>query len=233
MRIAIPDRKREAVEKDTLRAAPLVFAIGLFAAFVAGVASADSIGGPGSLCESCQGALYTLTYSGAPLVDADPLNETYRITLTIDTSTLDLPGAVAIDAAAIKVSSAVSGASLFDATGDAASWNIVPGGVDGGGCSGSGGGFSCADWIAAGVGTPVGGTIEFIFDHTMSNGALFTGLNQASIKVRYVDTAGDKIGDLVSEAITLQPSVPEPTGALVFAVGVAIVGSSLRRNSAA
>ena len=88
-----------------------------------------SIGGPGSSCVTCQGASYALSYSGSALPDADPLHETFRITLTIDTSTLSLPGAVAVDAAAIKVSSSVFASVIADAPGGATSWNLVPGGI--------------------------------------------------------------------------------------------------------
>ncbi len=188
-----------------------------------------SIGGPGSSCVTCQGASYALSYSGTALPDVDPLHETFRITLTIDTSTLALPGAVAVDAAAIKVSASVFTSAIFDAPGGAASWNLVLGGIAAGGCSGSGSGFDCADWIAAGVGTAVGGTLSFVFDQTLGNGALFAGLEGSSIKVRYVNADGRKIGDLVSESVSSSPPIPEPTAALVFAAGLAVVSSSARR----
>ena len=188
-----------------------------------------SIGGPGSSCLTCQGASYALSYSGSALPDADLLHETFRITLTIDTSTLALPGAVAVDAAAIKVSSSVFGSAIIDAPDGAGSWNLVPGGISAGGCSGSGSGFDCADWIAAGVGTAVGGTLSFVFDQTVGNGALFAGLEKSSIKVRYVDAEGRKIGALVSESLSSSAPIPEPTAALVFAAGLAVVGSRSRR----
>lgn len=74
-------------------------------------ASADPIGPD---CGTCQGSIYTLTYDGTALADADPLKETFRITLTIDTTGYSGGGGF-IDAAAIKVSSSSVSASLFDA----------------------------------------------------------------------------------------------------------------------
>jgi hypothetical protein len=226
---ALPlDRVRAA---SRLPATFLTLALAMAISWIAVPAQAISIsiGGPGSSCVTCQGASYALSYSGIALPDADPLHETFRITLTIDTSTLALPGAVAVDAAAIKVSSSVFSSAIFDAPGGAASWNLVPGGIGAGGCSGSGSGFDCADWTAAGVGTAVGGTLSFVFDQTLNNGALFAGLEGSSIKVRYVNADGNKIGALVSESLSSSPPVPEPTAALVFAVGVAVIGSRARR----
>jgi hypothetical protein len=42
----------------------------------------------------------------------------------------------------------------------------------------------------------------------------------ASIKARYVNVDGAKVGDLVSENITLQP-IPEPGTALLLVFGLA------------
>src|SRR5512136_2477394 len=80
-------------------------------------------------CGSCQGGIYELTYSGSPLPDADLLHETFQILLTIDTSGLDIAGAVALDAAAIKVSSSVVASELVDAPGGIGKWHLVPGGI--------------------------------------------------------------------------------------------------------
>lgn len=217
---------------DTRRIAVtyLAVAMGMAISWIAAPAQAVSIsiGGPGSSCVTCQGASYVLSYSGSALPDADPLHETFRITLTIDTSTLSLPGAVAVDAAAIKVSSSVFASVIADAPGGPTNWNVVTGGISAGGCSGSGSGFDCADWIAAGPGTPVGGTLSFEFDQTVNNGAFFAGLEGSSIKVRYVDANGTKVGALVSESLS-SPPIPEPTAALVFAAGLAVIGSRTRR----
>lgn len=187
-----------------------VFVLGIIVR--SGPAYADPIGGLNSNCGSCQGSIYTLSYDGTALPDADPLHETFRITLTIDTNGYTGGGGF-IDAAAIKVSSSVFNSSLFDAPGGTGNWNLVPGGIDAGGCSGTGGGFDCADWVAVGAGIPIGfngGILSWTFNQTINNGILFTDPLTSSIKARYVNSNGRKVGALVSENITLQ-QVPEPS----------------------
>ena len=177
-------------------------------------AAADPIGPD---CPTCNGGIYTLSYDGTALADTDAAHETFRITLNIDTSGVGgvggvVPTATAIDAVAIKVASSIFDATLFSAPDGTASWALVPGGISAIGCDGSGSGFECADWIASGPGTAIGGTLDWIFDVTMDNGALFTLADEASIKARYVDSSGAKVGDLVSEAITLQNSSSSTSG---------------------
>jgi hypothetical protein len=123
---------------------------GAFAAilglFLSNAAMADPIG---PTCGTCQGATYWVQYSGAALPDSDPMHETFRIFLTIDTSTLNIPGVFGIGAAAVKVSAQSTGATLFQAPGGTGNWAIVNGGINAGGCSGSGSGFECASWTGA------------------------------------------------------------------------------------
>jgi len=175
----------------------------------------------GPSCPTCQGSIYTLSYSGFALPDFDPLHETFGITLTIDTSGY-WGGGVAIDAVAIKVSPSVFSSSLVTAPGGVGNWVLVPGGLNAGGCSGNGGGFDCADWIALGPGASVGGILAWTFDQTINNNTLITSPLGDSIKARYVNANGNKIGALVSEAITLQ--TPEPSTLLLLGSGLAGLG---------
>jgi hypothetical protein len=205
----------------------IIFAV-LSVLLYVGVSYADPIGGTYPCAGgSCDGAMYTLSYSGSALSDADPLHETYRITLDIDTNTYT-GGGTYLDNVAIKVSSSVVSFSLFSAPGGVANWELHDGGINAGGCSDSGSGFVCVNGLAnSGIGYAIttgnglGTDYSFVFDITVGNGALFTGLNEASIKARYVDANDRKKGALLSEGITLQPpQVPEPTTILLLGLGL-------------
>jgi hypothetical protein len=193
-------------------------------ALVGGSASADPIGPD---CSTCQGSIYTLDYGGAPIsTTAD--TGTFRITLTIDTSGYN-GGGTKLNAVAVKVSSMLVGMSLYDAPGGAGAWTTWMGGLNANGCSGSGTGFDCAYAGNTDVAVP-NGTYAWVFDLEMDTGALFTTPFSSSIKARYIDNAGVKVGDLVSEYITLQV-IPEPASAALLGDGVLAIAIARRRRS--
>jgi hypothetical protein len=207
-------------------------------ALSAGSARADSIG---PNCGSCQGSIYTLTNLGlvTDLVTGDGLSDTWRIVLTIDTTGYTGKG-VRIDEVALKVSSGIDGARLVSAPGGTSNWSMVLGGLNANGCSGSGAGFDCATFTGSTGGAVVPGTtLSWVFDLDI-NGALFVGAGQSSIKARYVNAAGNKVGALVSEAITLgapppppPPQVPESSSLLLLSSALPAIGYMAHRRKRA
>ena len=136
-----------------------------------------------------------------------------------------------IDEVAVKIASAVDKTSLVNAPGDLSYWRLLTGGLNADGCSGTGSGFECSDWK---VGSPGGATLadSDLFTWTFDidiNGPLFnfTSNNtdlQPSIKARYVDDSGKKVGALVSE------KVPEPATLGLLAVGMSVAAIRRRRE---
>jgi len=195
-----------------------------YLAIASGVAAADPIG---PSCGTCQGSIYTLEYDGSP-ISTTVSTETFRITLSIDTSGYNAGGSY-LDIASIKVSSSLTAATLFDAPGGAGSWTTWLGGVNANGCSGSGGGFDCAAAWFIGLPVPDATLYQWTWDVEIPTGTLFTDPLEATIKARYVDADHVKIGALVSENITLQV-IPEPASALLVAGGLLALAIARRRN---
>ena len=181
----------------------------------------------GPACATCQGSIYEISSTGVPLPDIDPLHETFRITYTIDTTGYN-GGGTKLNAVALKVSSMLVGMSLIDAPDGVAGWTTWMGGLNANGCSGSGSGLDCAYAGLYAVTAP-NGTYSWVFDLTMNNGALFTALNSSSIKARYTDANGVKVGALVSENLTLT-IVPEPSTGLLVGLGGSILAARRSRR---
>ena len=192
-------------------------------AFVLGAASSAGATPIGPSCGSCQGSIYDLTYSGSP-ISTTATTETFRISYTIDAGGYTGAGSF-LDTVALKVSSSFVNATLVSAPGGVANWVEMFGGLNNAGCSGSGSGYDCVR-VAALVNAPIvpGGTYEWVFEIEVAAGTLFASPGESSVKARYVNSAGGKVGALVSEGVTL--SVPEP-GAISLASAALL---SLRRR---
>lgn len=196
---------------------------------VLGAASSANATPIGPSCGTCQGSIYDLTYSGSPIATT-ATTETFRITYTIDTTGYDGGGSF-IDAVALKVASFFVDASLVSAPNGVAAWTEMRGGLNNAGCSGSGSGFDCV-MVTASVDLPLvpNGTYTWVFDVEVPTGTLFVGLDEASVKARYITLEGGvrrKAGALVSENITL--SIPEP-GFAILAALAALLGARRSRD---
>jgi len=182
-----------------------------------GTAAADPIGPD---CDTCQGSIYELLYNPVP-IGQDGDSTQYGIVLRIDTAGYTGDGAN-IDDVSFKISPKLDGLLLTDAPGGAGDWSTLLGGISAGGCQGNvNDGFGCTTSDDDSNATlPFAGIYQWLFIADVPTGTLFTDPFEASIKARYVDADGEKIGDLVSEPITLQV-VPEPGTALLLAFGLA------------
>jgi hypothetical protein len=158
------------------------------------LAYSDPIGPTG--CQSCNGGIFSLTYSGTPISN-DGTNSVYRVTFMLDGRPAGfLSTIISVDSLAVKISASAISMSVVSAPGGAVAWNpTTAGGLNAGGCNGSGSGFNCAD-KAGGV-VIQDQLLYFVFDITVANNVPLL-LTESSIKARFLDSAGNKVGELLS-----------------------------------
>jgi hypothetical protein len=208
-----------------------------------GISLADPIGPD---CTTCQGSIYLLEYDPAnTTVDPGTGDNIYDVFLTIDTSGYTGGGAF-LDTVAIKISNSVdfTTSSLVAAPGGVGAWTLHNGGLSANGCDDAGAGFLCAtDGQTAPV--PNATKYQWEFHYETADALLLAG--DSTVKARYVDANGTKVGDLVSEDITLQTctagqdcggggggggSVPEPGSIFLLGSGLLLASVKLRKKLA-
>lgn len=212
----------------------IVLAAAVFAltAGALGTANADPI----SCGTPCFGMTFTLTYT-----EITPTQ--FSIDYTLNTTGSTLPATDWVQAVSFKPASSILATSAFVSTSAPGIWSGQLGGLNSGGCDGSGSGYICAsDGTSALLD---GSTYDWIFTINVANASdwLLTA-GAASIKANFNGPGQCANGCLVSQDITLQQSssgsssgssgtISEPNSSVLSLMGVGILLAAMwmRRRS--
>jgi hypothetical protein len=189
-------------------------------AFLAAAANADTISYPSGSCDSmgCEGSGLELT------VEAGSAADTWDVSLTIDTTnyTGSLPGISQVGFGAIEGWSSVS-------------FVADPGGLWGTPVASSLNNVPCASSqnnqhkvCVAGYVDVVTTPGDYTWDFLVTGGTMMD-TDSWHIGAQYQNAEGTSNGHIIS---TMTNPIPEPSAALVFAVGFGVISTAVRRRSA-
>lgn len=166
------------------------------------------------------------------------------LTLEIDAArhSGDWRGATALGALSLKDIGSFTGVTVTAAPKGVEAWTLTSRELTANGCTGGAGNNSATTSLCL-TGAPIALTDNMVFTFTFTGAPVLT---QPHLKVNFLDSANNKVGDLLSQSIqssaaVIKPpgsgtttgnesQVPEPkTIALVFA-GLALMGAAMRRK---
>jgi hypothetical protein len=210
-----------------------VLALGAGLAIVAVLATRAEATPIGSIT-TVNNLIFTLSDDGpaGDIFSADGMNDTEQFSLTLDTSKYSGMGTSSTDlfkTLALKLAPKVDAVQETSAP-DAFALHSPLGGLDNGGCNGSGSGYFCTQ---SSTGVPLNGgmyTWTFLVDPT---GAFDL---PGHLKAQWFNVDGDKINqpsvDFGPPGVPTGSGVPEPTTLLLLASGLAgTLGAKYRRRA--